>query len=346
MAGNVVVNSVCAVVVLSLMIVCPAAAQPGGKAIGLLALRQLDGELCKKPPPGEIPLYAAPESPEPIGWIRADRHPASDNECYSVILNVHRRLDRSVGELPTDEYEEEQPHAAIVVERRGRWFNVQVPDGRAWLRASDRDEYFSLRELLLRRQAYLTEAWDGTLAQVPRGPSRRPPPDPRRRVIGYVTLPVEGPTWVQALERPDRGAPVIAQFEARSNDAGPLRSERTIPPQVPVFERRPGWLAVALDKDHWTVDQRVWIEEAPWRFHTFDSDAARTEFEVDVFGPEHSEHVRLVDLREVGGALWLRVEVMSHTTYESLEPPIVVAAGWVPAHDRAGRVVVWFFSRD
>lgn len=56
--------------------------------------------------------------------------------------------------------------------------------------------------------------------------------------------------------------------------------------------------------------------------------------------------VRFVEPLEVRGALWLKIELMSHTIYESDEPPRVVATGWVPGHDPAGAAVVWFYSRD
>jgi len=207
--------------------------------IGLLSLRQIEGPLCGTPPPGGIALYSTPEPADPIGWIRADRHPASDSDCYRAIVNVRWRADGRVQVLPTEEYEEEEPLAAIVVEQRDRWFKVQVPDGAAWLHASDGDEYFSLQQLLVKRPAYLTETWDGTLAKSPGGQGR---------------------------------------------SAGDLR-RRYIP-------------------------------------------------------------VRFVESREVRGALWLKIEVMSHTIYESDEPPRVVTIGWVPAHDPTGRAVVWFNSRD
>jgi hypothetical protein len=195
--------------------------------------------LCGPPSPTEIALYSKPEPADPIGWIRADRHPASDTDCYRVIVNVRWRADGRVQVLPTEEYEEEEPLAAIVVEQRHRWFKVQVADGAAWLHASDGDEYFSLQQLLVKRPAYLTAAWDGTLAKAPGGPGRSAA-DPRRRYIP----------------------------------------------------------------------------------------------------------VRFVESREVRGALWLKIAVMSHTIYQSDEPPRVVATGWVPAHDPAGKAVVWFNSRD
>ncbi len=228
----------CVAAALSITIVSPAVAQPGHRAIGLLSLPQIQGQGCGSPPPTEIALYAQPESADPIGWVRADRHPAADTDCYQDVVHIRWRADDRVQVLPTEEYEEEEPLAAIVVEQRHPWFKVQVPDGAAWVHAADGDEYFSLQQLLLKRPAYLTDVWDGTLAQVPGGP--------RRSLAG---------------------------------------SRRLMP-------------------------------------------------------------VRFLESRETRGALWLKIAVMSHTMYESDAPPRVIATGWVPAHDRAGNVVVWFNSRD
>jgi len=228
----------CVAAAVSITIVSPAIAQPGNRVIGLLSLRQIEGRSCESPPATEIPVYAHPQSADAIGWIRADRDPASDTDCYRVIVQVRWRADGRVQVVPTEEYEEEEPTAAIVVEQRDRWFKVQVPDGAAWVHVADGDEYFSLQQLLRKRPAYLTDAWDGTLATVPGGPHR--------------SLP---------------------------------GSRRFVP-------------------------------------------------------------VRFLESREIRGALWLKIAVMSHTIYESDEPPRVIATGWVPAHDRAGNVVVWFNSRD
>jgi hypothetical protein len=225
-------------VVVSLAIVNPAIAQPGDRAIGLLSLRRVEGPLCGLPPASEIALYAKPEPANPIGWIRAGRHPASDSDCYRAIINVRWRADDRVQVLPTEEYEEEEPLAAIVVEQRHRWFKVQVPGGAAWLQAAEGDKYFSLQQLLVKRSAYLTGAWDGTLAEDPGGPHRS------------------------------------------------------------------------------AADPRQYIP------------------------------VRFVDSRDVRGTLWLKIGLMSHTIYQSNEPPRVVATGWVLAHDPAGQAIVWFNSRD
>ena len=325
-----------------------------------------------------------PESADIIGWIRADRHPSSYETCSVVVLNVHRRADGSVRELPTEEYEEEHPGAAIVVEARGAWFKLRLNDGAAWLKASDRDEYFPLDELLVLRPAHLTNVWDGKLAAAPGGVGRRPPADPRRRLVGYAEPQLEslsvvlkpgqdleeirrqyrvrsmgsrpGPNGtrilyfergapVDAFARPDRASPVVALLRTDTCDQA-LRTTRQIPQQVAVFERRPGWLQVARRREEWKDEPRAWIEEASvWRFHAFVGDAEREEFEDEVFGREHSS-VSFRRSQAVAGRLWLEVEVMSHTIYDSDDPPRVVATGWVPAHDSAGESVVWFSSRD
>jgi hypothetical protein len=298
-------------------------------------------------------------------------------------LNFHRRSDGTIRELPVDEYEEEEPHAAIVVEARDRWAKLRLADGTAWIEVRQYDDYLSLDQLLSRRQAYLTEAWDRTLAETPSGESRRVPGDPRRHLIGYVepileelrmvlgpgqdpeeirkrhnassmrwwpgpngtrTVHLERGTAVRAFERPDRRAQVVATFLTDECDRT-LRSTGS-PPEVAVFDRRPGWLQVAIREVEWKDDRRVWIEESPvWRFHTLTSEAEREELEKQLFGREEPT-VRFIRSRTVDGRLWLHVEVMSHTIYESDEPPKVVAAGWVPAHDAAGQSVVWFYSRD
>ena len=220
-------------------------------------------------------------------------------------------------------YEEEHPTAAIVVEVRGRWFKLRLNDGAAWIKASDRDEYFPLEELLVLRPAHLTQAWDGKLAAAPGGVGRRPPADPRRRLVGYAEPVLEslsvvlkpgqdpeeirrqnrvssmgsgpGPNGtrilyfergapVDAFARPDRASPVVAVLRTDTCDQA-LRTTRQIPQQVAVFERRPGWLQVARRREESKDEPRAWIEEAPvWRFHAFVLAAEREEFEENVFG--------------------------------------------------------------
>ena len=317
--------------------------EPQQGIVGLLKLPHVFGELCKEPPKLEVPLYAEPRPGDVVGWIGADKHETADSDCYRVVLNFRRRSDGTVQELPVEEYEEEEPRAAIVVETRDRWAKLRLPDGAAWIEIRQNDDYLSLEELLQRRLAYLTEAWDRTLSATPSGQARRVPGDPRRHLIGYVEPILRG-TEVRAFERPDRAAPVVGTCLTDECDRT-LRSKGS-PAQVAVFDRRPGWLQVALGELDWKDDRRVWIEDSSvWRFHAFASETARQDFENELFGRDDPT-VRFIRSRTVDGRLWLYVEVLSHTIYDSDEPPRVVAEGWVPAHDAAGRSVVWFFSRD
>jgi hypothetical protein len=380
------VGSACAAIALFLTFGGAPAAQTDNLTgvIGLLTLPQLAGRAyCEQPARREAPLYAVPDAADVVGWIRSDRDPASDADCYQVVLNVYDR-DGSVRELPINEYEEEEPGAAVVVETRGRWFKLRLTDGAAWFHASSEDRYLSLEELLGRRPAYLTEAWDRTLAATAGGVRRPVPVDPRRRVIGYVEpvlqplrvvlapgqdpeeirrrynvtyMPSEpGPNGtrvlsfergvpVRAFERPDRAAPAIASFQTDACHRV-LRAASANPPEVAVFERRAGWLQVALLGQQWKTEPRAWIEDTDaWRFHALGTDSARKEFENKVFERDDPS-VRVVGSRVVAGALWLQIEMMSHTIYESDEPPTVIATGWVPAHGPAAAPAVWFYSRD
>lgn len=55
--------------------------------------------------------------------------------------------------------------------------------------------------------------------------------------------------------------------------------------------------------------------------------------------------VNVGEFREVGGRLWIQVEVVSWSLCESVEKPVVLARGWLPAHAPSGEATVWFSSR-
>ena len=55
--------------------------------------------------------------------------------------------------------------------------------------------------------------------------------------------------------------------------------------------------------------------------------------------------VNVGESREVGGRLWIQIEVVSWSLCESEEKPIVLARGWLPAHAPSGKASVWFSSR-
>jgi hypothetical protein len=125
-----------AVAVASLASAAPLDAVPQQEPVaeriaGLLTLPEVfGGQPCEAFAPGEIPLYTAPDSRRAIGSIRVDRGWTLP-ECSGLLVNVHRE-SRAVTRLPTREHDYEAP-AAIVLERRGDWYRVQLDDGSAWL---------------------------------------------------------------------------------------------------------------------------------------------------------------------------------------------------------------------
>jgi hypothetical protein len=113
-----------------------------------------------------------------------------------------------------------------------------------------------------------------------------------------------------------------------------------------VFDRRPGWFQVALTRADWEQDTKVWIQDATvWRFHPVTVATERERLAREVWGREHDD-VRVKAVREVDGALWLDVELMSHSTCGSrFDEPIVKARGWIPAHAPSGEPTVWYSAR-
>lgn len=55
--------------------------------------------------------------------------------------------------------------------------------------------------------------------------------------------------------------------------------------------------------------------------------------------------VDVLETYEEAGMLWLKVAVLSHSPCESVEDPVIVAQGWMPAHTSRGEPAVWFYSR-
>ena len=162
-------------VALAAVVACPASAAPcdripqqepaSERIAGLLTLPEVFGDQpCEAFAPGEILLYAAPDSRRATGSIRVDRGWTLP-ECSGLLVNVHRE-SRAATRLPTREHAYEAP-AAIVLERRGHWYRVQLADGSAWLRASARDEYVPIDDLLVDRLTYLTDDSDGRLQAEP-----------------------------------------------------------------------------------------------------------------------------------------------------------------------------------
>ena len=179
----------------------PAAAVRQDKLIGLLSLPEVFGAgACDKFTPATVPLYAMPDFGPTVASIRVDQYWTFQDVggCEGLIVNVHSSGRQGIQPLPMMEYTYEAP-AAIVLEQRGRWFRVRLTDEDAWLHASERAEYFSLERLLTKGLTYLSEGWDGRLAQSP-GESgeelRGARPDLPVQVFGFRQH--DGELWVEA----------------------------------------------------------------------------------------------------------------------------------------------------
>ena len=162
--------------VLSLTLALAAPTQASQPIIGLLTLPEVFGEFpCDRFTPQEVRLYPAPDSSASIGAIRVERNSAfpPGGGCEGLRVAVHRQGTIEALPLPTLEYGYETP-AAIVLRQRGRWFEVRLSDGAAWVHASGRDEYLPLRQLLAEGLTYLTGAWDGRLGASPGAPASAP----------------------------------------------------------------------------------------------------------------------------------------------------------------------------
>ena len=160
------------------------------RVIGLLTLPEVFGAgPCDRFTPLDVPLYAEAEGKTGVGSIRVATpwtFPA-DGGCAGLMVHVYAN-GRSLGDLPAAEYDYEAP-AAIVVGQRGRSFNVRIPGGTAWVRASNRDEFRSLQQLLQDGLAYVTDAASGELLAVPGDAGNALPPRVRPgrsvRVVGF-----------------------------------------------------------------------------------------------------------------------------------------------------------------
>jgi hypothetical protein len=163
----------CVVAGLSLL-TASAFAQQRPRVVGLLALPEVFGNgACDRFTPQEVPLYAAPESARVVGVIRVDEGSTASSKggCEALRVGVHMTGTTASDALPTKEYGYEEP-GAIVLARRGGWFQIRLATGSAWVRSSPRDSFHPLEQLLLDGLTYLTEAWDGRLAVSAGAPGR------------------------------------------------------------------------------------------------------------------------------------------------------------------------------
>jgi hypothetical protein len=316
--------------------------------IGLLTLPEVFGNgPCDRFKPREINLYEGPDESKPAGTIRVDKYWTflDAASCEGLEVRVHRP-NGVVSDLPYQEHEYEDP-AAIVLQRRDRWFRVRLSDGSAWLRAPESAEYLPLPGLLQRQMAHLTEAWDGAIFAEPDGATRVPVPrDPRRQMIGYLMTDqeeTEPTTWISIFKEPD--ADRMGRFQINQSGEAVEIAGRS-PWKVLVFDQRRGWYQIALRREGWWNAERAWVQGSPlWQFHDVKNDAEREALAEEAWGREQLA-ARVASYKEIDGRLWLDVELWSHSICERAgEEPAFKARGWMPAHAASGEPAIWFSAR-
>jgi hypothetical protein len=135
--------------------------RPRERVIGLLDLPDITGNYADAacaPKQAAVQLYEKPSAAAGlIGAISLRMHPE-----YGCSILFKRTPTSSEQELPTEESGYEIA-AAVVYERRGRWFRIAVPQGSAWIERTNVDDFLPYPQLLTRKLAYLRDDWDGQL---------------------------------------------------------------------------------------------------------------------------------------------------------------------------------------
>jgi hypothetical protein len=243
---------------------------------------------------------------------------------------------------------------AAVYARSNRWSLLRLIDGRtAWLGPDEAGKFASL-ERVLHNNATTTymSSWDRVLAKVPGGERFTAPRDPRRVWIGY--LEPRTAAQLSVFAKPDRTSEAAGELSSMN----PRETLETISAtaaagrgmtddRVIVFSRRPGWFEVALEgADTHERSERVWLEDSPsvWEFHEVSAGEA-DRLLIAAWGREKGPAVTITETRHVQGSLWLHVEILIGRACDIAlgdVSRVVVAQGWLPAHDVLGYPTVWF----
>lgn len=174
----------------------PALAQE--RVLGLLALPQVFGqEACDRFTPRPVQLRAEPGG-QVIGAIVVATPWAFEADGGCSGLEVVARLNGTTADiaLPTREYGYEKP-AAIVIDERSGWFKVRLGTDSGWVQATGA-EFYSLERLYANQLTYLTDQWDGRIADKPAGIGRAVPTSSSREPSVRVrrSSRVQGAQWL------------------------------------------------------------------------------------------------------------------------------------------------------
>ena len=179
-------------------------------------------------------------------------------------------------------------------------------------------------------------------------------PDPERQV---GSIRVDRP-WTFPPEGGCEGLQVgVHLTDPPRHSALPTEEYDYEAPGAVVLEAREDWFKVRLsDGTAWVRASRTTafhplqrlLENYPTHLtDAFDNRLAATAGGTLSTRPDSlaGRSVNVGEFREVGGRLWIKIEVVSWSLCESEKKPNVLARGWLPAHAPSGEPSVWFSSR-
>ena len=289
--------------------------------------------------PAVFNRYGADGQPiSPVKNVEIRTRPAVDSPVAATIADPSQLESREYG------YEE---RGAIVYARDRNWSLVRTESTVVgWLSPQDAGEYHTLEALLDHHNevAYLTDAWDGTIAAAPGSETRRRVPiEPSRRVVGYLEPATEDTILHPVLDRPDAAGRIVARV-ATANPGRVLKITGGVPYKIVVRDRPAGWFQVALAEETEGEATPAWLQSSPiWRFHAATTEADQRQLASDAWGP-HNPEVRTLGTRRIGDALWVEIEVLNHSFCVG-QAPVVREHGWISAHAPTGPVNIWYSSR-
>lgn len=182
-------------------------------------------------------------------------------------------------------------------------------------------------------------------------------------MVGLLTLEsLEQGGSIKTFQRPDSSEDIPAEDPRIVHFSDELIS-REISAETPaaeVYAQLDGWLKV-----HRQGLGFRWVQEAEagpfWPYDTLPIrwlSYLNTEWDGYIWpdpgaglpwyakASDHSEHAIVVhDSQRIGGSLWFKVELLSESPCEGIDPPRSLAAGWIPAYGSSGKPAVWFYSR-
>lgn len=182
-------------------------------------------------------------------------------------------------------------------------------------------------------------------------------------MVGLLTLEgLDQGTPITTYQRPDNSEDIPADDPRIVHYSDELIS-REISAETPaaeVYARVDGWLKVhrqglgfrwvqeAEAGPFWPYDtlpiRRLSYLNAAWDGYIWpDPGAGLPWYAKHGEGDEHAVVVH--DSQRIGGSLWFKIELLSQSPCEGIDPPRSLAAGWVPAYGSSAKPAVWFYSR-